>query len=233
MATIDVKDAADNTVAIERPLAPGRGAASASRPVVLSTEDKTALDAIATAANQTAQSTLFGGVSETAPGTDTASSGLNGRLQRIAQRLTSLIALLPSSLGSKTSANSLAVVVASDQTLSSPEVGDVVLIGTTQYTVKRAYVDASASGSTQVVALVSTKKLRVLSYELIANGAVNIHFRSNATQISSTKYAPQAGWGIARSHNSFGYFETSAGETLNVNLSAAVSVGVQITYIEV
>jgi hypothetical protein len=38
-------------------------------------------------------------VTETAPATDTASSGLNGRLQRIAQRLTSLIALLPAALG--------------------------------------------------------------------------------------------------------------------------------------
>src|SRR6266700_420741 len=37
-------------------------------------------------------------LTETAPATDTASSGLNGRLQRIAQRLTSLIALLPSAL---------------------------------------------------------------------------------------------------------------------------------------
>ena len=41
----------------------------------------------------------LGIVTETAPGTDTASSGLNGRLQRIAQRLTSLIALLPAALG--------------------------------------------------------------------------------------------------------------------------------------
>ena len=41
----------------------------------------------------------IGIVTETAPGTDTASSGLNGRLQRIAQRLTSLIALLPTALG--------------------------------------------------------------------------------------------------------------------------------------
>lgn len=47
MATIDVKDAADLTVAIEKPLAPGRSAAVTSRPVALSTEDKTALDAIA------------------------------------------------------------------------------------------------------------------------------------------------------------------------------------------
>jgi hypothetical protein len=40
----------------------------------------------------------LGIVTESAPGTDTASSGLNGRLQRIAQRLTSLIALFPTAL---------------------------------------------------------------------------------------------------------------------------------------
>lgn len=46
-----------------------------------------------------ANATLVGAVTETAPATDTASSGLNGRLQRIAQRLTSIIALLPTALG--------------------------------------------------------------------------------------------------------------------------------------
>lgn len=63
----------------------------------------------------TAQSTLYGALTESAPASDTASSGLNGRLQRIAQRLTSLIALLPTSLGQKTMANGLAVTIASDQ----------------------------------------------------------------------------------------------------------------------
>lgn len=82
MATIDVKDAAGSTVAIEKPLTPGRAAATASRPVVLSNEDNATI----------------GALTETAPATDTASSGLNGRLQRIAQRITSLIALLPTSL---------------------------------------------------------------------------------------------------------------------------------------
>ena len=43
--------------------------------------------------------TKTGSLTETAPASDTASSGLNGRLQRIAQRLSSLIALLPTSLG--------------------------------------------------------------------------------------------------------------------------------------
>lgn len=69
----------------------------------------------ATEATLAAAATLYGAVTETAPASDTASSGLNGRLQRIAQRLTSLIALLPANLGQKTSANSLAVTVASDQ----------------------------------------------------------------------------------------------------------------------
>lgn len=45
----------------------------------------------ATAANQATQTTQLGSVTETAPATDIASSGLNGRLQRIAQRLTSLL----------------------------------------------------------------------------------------------------------------------------------------------
>jgi hypothetical protein len=44
--------------------------------------------------------TVIGAVGETAPATDTASSGLNGRLQRVAQRLTSAIALLPAALSS-------------------------------------------------------------------------------------------------------------------------------------
>lgn len=42
--------------------------------------------------------TVIGAVNETAPASDTASSGLNGRLQRVAQRLTSLIALIPAAL---------------------------------------------------------------------------------------------------------------------------------------
>lgn len=79
MATIDVKDASGSTVAIEKPLAPGSAAAAASRPVALSTED---------IARQ-------GIITETAPATDTASSGINGRLQRLAQRLTTLLSRVP------------------------------------------------------------------------------------------------------------------------------------------
>lgn len=73
----------------------------------------------ATAANQVTLNGLVDGlegqvgiVTESAPANDTASSGLNGRLQRIAQRLTSLIALLPASLGGKAASASLSVTQA-------------------------------------------------------------------------------------------------------------------------
>jgi len=57
----------------------------------------------------------IGALNETAPTTDIASSGLNGRLQRIAQRITSMIAQLPATLGTKTAANALPVTLASDE----------------------------------------------------------------------------------------------------------------------
>lgn len=76
MTTMNVLDSAGAVVAIEKPLVPGRAADVASRPVALSNEDVA----------------LLGGVTEAAPATDTASSGLNGRLQRIAQNLSALTA---------------------------------------------------------------------------------------------------------------------------------------------
>lgn len=70
----------------------------------------------ATSANQSTIITDIGGVTESAPASDTASSGLNGRLQRIAQRLTSLIAQIPAVLGQTTMSGSLSTTIASDQT---------------------------------------------------------------------------------------------------------------------
>jgi hypothetical protein len=64
---------------------------------------------------------LTGDLTETAPLTDTASSGLNGRLQRIAQRITSLISLLPSSIGQKAAVDSLSIVPATDAVFSTTQ----------------------------------------------------------------------------------------------------------------
>lgn len=89
----------------------GRTADAASVSTALSTEDAALLSALLT---QSDFDTKIGSLTEAAPGTDTASSGLNGRLQRIAQRLTSLIGLFPTALGSSTAANSFPVTLSTD-----------------------------------------------------------------------------------------------------------------------
>lgn len=86
----------------------GQALAAASTPVVLTAAQITTLTPPAAITGFATETTLgtrlsesdfdtkTGGLTETAPATDTASSGLNGRLQRIAQRLTSLITALGS-----------------------------------------------------------------------------------------------------------------------------------------
>lgn len=103
----------------------------------------------ATSAKQDEEAILIGAVTETAPVSDTASSGLNGRLQRLAQRITSLIALLPASLGQKTMANSLAVAIASDQGLLSVNDSTSIAgtITTAQITVGTTAIRATAAGT--------------------------------------------------------------------------------------
>jgi hypothetical protein len=65
MATMNVLDAAGATVAVEKPLTPGRAAAASSRPVALSTEDKAVLDALSTILGTTADAAAANGAAAT------------------------------------------------------------------------------------------------------------------------------------------------------------------------
>ena len=88
----------------------------------------------ASAANQVTANNRIGDLTETAPGTDTASSGVNGRLQRIAQRITSLIALLPSAL---TGSGNFKAAIAEALPAGTNVIGSVkVTDGTTVATVR-------------------------------------------------------------------------------------------------
>ena len=109
----------------------------------------TKLTSVATTTIQTAQSTLFGAVTETAPASDTASSGLNGRLQRIAQRVTSLIAQIPATLGIQTSANSLSITPASDAVFSAA-IGATLGTSTVASTAYATSLVAKASAGTLI-----------------------------------------------------------------------------------
>lgn len=99
--------------------------------------------------------------------------------------------------------------------------------------VAHAYVNASASGNTQVVAAQGAGvKIRVLSYTLVSAGTVSVKFQSATTDITSLK-ALVANTGIAATDDPSGLFQTAANEALNINLSAAIAVGVDVTYIPV
>jgi hypothetical protein len=74
-----------NIIAGQAGVTAGAGAVAANTPRVTHASDDPVV-------------TQVGAVNEGAPASDTAASGLNGRLQRIAQRITSLIALVPAAL---------------------------------------------------------------------------------------------------------------------------------------
>jgi hypothetical protein len=99
-----------------------------------------------------------------------------------------------------------------------------------EQTVSTAFANASSSGANQVVAGVANKRIRVVSYQVgPANGAVNVYFQGTSAALTSTKYLAANG-GFGRVRNEAGYFETAVGEPLQINLSGAVGVGVDVEY---
>jgi|GEM_PF-1635448 len=110
----------------------------------------------------------------------------------------------------------------------------VLYDGTTALTPKFAAISASASGNNTVVSAVTSKKIRVLAYNFIAAGTVNAKFQSGAggTDLTGLKYCV-ANSGLVAPYNPAGWFETASNTLLNLNLSAAVAVGGELTYVEV
>lgn len=106
--------------------------------------------------------------------------------------------------------------------------------GVTALTPKFATIVASASGATTIIALVSSKKIRVLAMQLVANAAVNVKWQSHVTPTDLTGLAYlSANGGYVLPYNPVGWFQTISGEALDINLSGAQAVGGSLTYVEV
>jgi len=106
--------------------------------------------------------------------------------------------------------------------------------GTTALTPTFSTIVASASGATTIVALVSSKKIRVLALQLVANAAVNVKWQSHVTPTDLTGLAYLgANGGYVLPFNPVGWFQTNTGEALDINLSGAVAVGGCLTYVAV
>jgi hypothetical protein len=106
--------------------------------------------------------------------------------------------------------------------------------GTTALTPLFAPIVASSSGATTVVAAVASKKIRVLRWSLSSNGNVNVKWQSHVTPTDltglhyMTQYSTAGG-----AYTNVGIFQTIAGEALDINLSGAVAVGGELTYVTV
>lgn len=112
--------------------------------------------------------------------------------------------------------------------------GDAIMDGLTALTPKFAKITASSSGATTIVSAVTSKKIRVLKWSLVANAAVNAKWQSHVTPTDLTGlHYLAANGGIAEPFCPVGLFETVSGEALDINLSGAVAVGGSLVYVEV
>jgi len=108
--------------------------------------------------------------------------------------------------------------------------------GSEFYTVKNALANPTAAGNTQVVAAVSTKKIRVLSYIVTNNNSspATVKFQSATTDKTAAHLLAATGGGHARSAPAGAFlFETATSEALNINLAGTGAVACDVTYIEV
>ena len=95
-----------------------------------------------------------------------------------------------------------------------------------------AKIDTSASGATELVAARTGKRILVLSYVVNASGAVGVKFQSASTDLTGT-LTLAANQTQDAYYSEAGYFQTVAGEALNINLSGAVQVGGHLTWVEI
>lgn len=99
-------------------------------------------------------------------------------------------------------------------------------------TVKFAVINRATSGDgTAVVAAVTGKKIRVLSYDLVCTAANAITWKSGSTAISGAKSFAANG-GQVKTHPQ-GVMETAAAQALNLNLGSSQQVSGELSYVEV
>lgn len=99
-------------------------------------------------------------------------------------------------------------------------------------TPKFASISVSSSGDNSIVAAVTSKKIRVLSYVIVADNAVAAKFRNGTTDVMGAA-SLSANGGIAAPYNPAGHFETAVTTALNLNLASAVGVRGHLTYVEI
>lgn len=129
------------------------------------------------------------------------------------------------------------VVYGANDTVGDLDHGYLVIAGS-QVQIKRAKANIAASTTDgAVVSAVTSKKIRVISYQLMAGAtATDATFNTKpggAGTAISMLHACAINGGISCGFHPGGYFETSSGEGLTLTTGAGSTVGVQVSYVEV
>ena len=94
---------------------------------------------------------------------------------------------------------------------------------------RHLFVTLAASG--EVVPAQAGKRIQVLAYTVMALTANNVKFQTGSgADISLTMYLAATA-GLVSAFTEYGHFETLRSEALNVNLTAATAVSVEVIYV--
>lgn len=213
----------------------GQALAAASIPVVLTASQLSTLTPLGTVSvNQNGTWTVGLSAGSNAIGKLAANAGVTIGAVEIAASQTIGLSASTNNIGDVDVLTQPARAATTD-TITAKLATDTIQNGTTALTPKYAKISASSSGNNTVVAAVTSKKIRVLGWNLVGNGAVNAKWQDGAggTDLTGLYYVAAAGGGICVPFNPVGWFETSSNTLLNLNLSGAVAVGGSLCYVEV
>jgi hypothetical protein len=94
-------------------------------------------------------------------------------------------------------------------------------------------IAVSSSGDNTVVAAVPNRRIRVIRWGVVCAAAVAITWKSSTAGAISGARSFAANGGLESTYCPEGLFQTAIGEALVLNLSSAVAVGGDLTYIVV
>jgi hypothetical protein len=115
--------------------------------------------------------------------------------------------------------------------IESSQMSGAGVILTPKFAVISATTD---NGDVSLVAAVSSKKIRVLSYTLVADAAITIRFESGAAGTALSGTMPLiANTGIASGFCPVGHFETAVITALSLEMTGTGNVYGHLTYVEV
>lgn len=100
-------------------------------------------------------------------------------------------------------------------------------------TISFSSISVAASGDNTIVAADASNKIKVLAYVIVADGTVNVTWKSGAATSLSGAMALVANTGAVAPATSPGgswYLETAVNQALVLNLSAAIGVRGHLTY---